>query len=81
MKKIIGILVVVVIIAVVAILWTRKAETPEEPAMEGEGAAISEEGTSENTTPEALGEDLEGVDLGDLENELEGIDSELEGLE
>ena len=81
MKKIIGILVVIAIVAVVAILWTRKAQTPEEPATEGEGAAISEDATPENTTPEALGEDLEGVDLGDLENELEGIDSELQGLE
>ncbi|MDP3724932.1 MAG: hypothetical protein Q8R20_00490 [Nanoarchaeota archaeon] len=80
MKKITGILIVIAIVGVLVILWTRKAETPKEPSPEGEEPVISEEATPENTTPKVVGEELEGVDLGDLQKELQGIDSELEGL-
>ena len=81
MKKTIGILIVIAIVVAAIILWTRRAETPQgEPIATTDESAITEEATPENTTPEAVNEELKSVDLGDIEAELQGIDSEIDNL-
>lgn len=78
MKKVLGIIIVLLIIAG-AIYWgTRKTESPA--TGEEEGTGITEEATDVNTEPGIVEGELEGIDTGDIEGELEGIDTDIEGL-
>lgn len=71
-KKIIWIVIAILVIAGVVYL-AKKTPKTEAPTTEGETA--TEEVTSENVASE-----LDGVDTGDVEGELQDIDKELENL-
>ncbi|MDP2704026.1 MAG: hypothetical protein Q8P01_02265 [bacterium] len=77
MKKILGIVIVLLIIAGAIYFGTRKTESP---ATEEEGTGITEEATDANVEPGIVEGELEGIDTGDIEGELEGIDTDLQGL-
>jgi cytoskeletal protein RodZ len=95
-KAISVIVIIAVIIIGVIVWKTTQSPTvvPDETAAEVEAEAetesavptttgepiVIEEATEENTTPEAIEDSLEGIDLGDLEAEFESIDEDLDSL-
>ncbi len=72
MKKILFALVVITILAALAYWWF--GNTPVKETLPENQALLEEDTTSE------ILENLEGIDLGDLEQEFQYIDAELDQL-
>lgn len=94
-KKSLIIILIVIVVVILGIVFLKPSTTSEDDTMmmkdsddtteviEGVIAnipVVTEEPTEENTTPTAIGDELEGIDLGDLEGELEDIDADLNSL-
>ncbi len=72
MKKILFALVVIIVLAALAYWWF--GDTPVEETLPENQTLLEEDTTSE------ILENLEGIDLGDLEQEFQDIDAELDQL-
>lgn len=79
MKKIL-ISIIIAIIAIAAILifvWRPKVTEQPTPTEESPETATS---GAEISVEEGIGQELQGIDLGDLEKEFEAIDKDLQSL-
>jgi hypothetical protein len=93
MKKLVILIIVIIIVAGVFFFFQSQRTTvaPEEETVPTEVITenieeiidlpeVTEEATEENTAPEAINAELEGLDLGNIEGELQGIDADLSEL-